>query len=72
MWNYRQESGWAGRDQQASEGIIIVGAGQQEALQNHYVRLRRQLVVHRAVIMEADKKQVEQEKVNRFISRAQC
>jgi hypothetical protein len=41
-------------------------------LQNHYIRLRRQLVVHRAVITEADKKQVKQEKVNRFISRAQC
>jgi hypothetical protein len=34
--------------------------------------LRRQLVVHRAVIIDADKKQVKREKVDRFISRAQC
>jgi superfamily II DNA helicase RecQ len=64
MRNYRQESGQAGRDQQASKAIIIVGTGQQEVLQNHHTQLRRQLVVHRAVITEADKKQVEQEKVD--------
>jgi RecQ family ATP-dependent DNA helicase len=72
MRNYGQESGRAGRDQQPSEAIIIVGAGQQEALQRHHARLRRQPVVHQAVITKADKKRVEQEKVNRFISGAQC
>lgn len=69
--NYRQESRQAGRDQQPSEAIIIVGTGQQEALQKHYKQLRRQPAVHRAVITDADKKQVEQEKVDRFVSRAQ-
>jgi hypothetical protein len=34
--------------------------------------LRRQLVVHRAVIIDADKKRVKREKVDRFISGAQC
>ena len=42
--DYGQESGRAGRDGQASEAIIIVGEGQQEALQKHHARLRRQLV----------------------------
>jgi hypothetical protein len=50
----------------------MVGAGQQEALQRHHERLRRQPAVHRAVITDADKKRVEQEKVDRFISGAQC
>jgi len=72
MRNYGQESGRAGRDRQPSEAIIIVGAGKQEALQNHHARLRRQPVVHRAVITEADRKRVEREKVDRFISGAQC
>lgn len=70
--DYGQESGRAGRDQQASEAIIMVGDGQQEALQTHHERLRRQPAVHRAIITEADKKRVEQEKVDRFISGAQC
>jgi hypothetical protein len=34
--------------------------------------LRRQPVVHRAVITETNKKQVEREKVDWFICRAQC
>jgi superfamily II DNA helicase RecQ len=46
MRNYGQESGRVGRDQQLSEAIIIVGTGQQEALQSHHTRLRRQPVVH--------------------------
>jgi hypothetical protein len=50
----------------------MVRAGQQEALQSHHARLRAQPVVHRAVITEADKKRVEREKVDRFISGAQC
>jgi superfamily II DNA helicase RecQ len=70
--SYGQESGRAGRDGQPSEAIIITGAGKQEALQNHHARLRRQPIVHRAVITEADKKRVDQEKVDRFISGAQC
>jgi superfamily II DNA helicase RecQ len=70
--SYRQESGRAGRDGQPSEAIIIVGAGKQEALQNHHARLRRQPIVYQAVIIEADRKRVEQEKVDRFISGAQC
>ena len=41
-------------------------------MQNHHARLRRQPVVHRAVITEADRKRVEREKVDRFISGAQC
>jgi hypothetical protein len=72
MRNYGQESGRAGRDGQPSEAVIMVGAGQQEALQSHHARLRRQPVVHRAIITEADKKRVEREKVDRFISGAQC
>jgi RecQ family ATP-dependent DNA helicase len=70
--NYGQESGRAGRDGQPSEAIIIVGEGKQEALQTHHARLRRQPMVHRAVITEADKKRADQEKVDRFISGAQC
>jgi len=70
--SYGQESGRAGRDGQPSEAIIVVGAGKQEALQNHYVRLRRQPVVHRAIITEADKKRVDQDKVDQFISGAHC
>ena len=66
--SYRQESGRAGRDGQPSEAIIIVGVGKQEALQNHHARLRRQPIVHRAIITEADRKQADQEKVDRFIS----
>ena len=66
------KSGRAGRDRQPREAIIIVRAGKQEALQNHHARLRRQPVVHRAVITEADRKRVDQEKVDRFISGAQC
>ena len=42
---YGQESGWAGRDGQPSEAIIVVGAGKQEALQKHHARLRRQPAV---------------------------
>ena len=57
--SYRQESGWAGRDGQPSEAIIIVGAGKQEALQNHHAQLRRQPIVYRAIITEADRKQVD-------------
>jgi RecQ family ATP-dependent DNA helicase len=72
MPDYGQESGRAGRDGQPSEAIIMVGAGRQEALQKHHERLRRQPAVHRAVITDADKRQVEQEKVDRFISGAQC
>jgi hypothetical protein len=72
MRNYGQESGRAGRDGQPSEAVIMVGVGQQEALQSHHARLRRQPVVHRAVITDADKKRVEREKVDRFISGAQC
>ena len=70
--SYGQESGRAGRDGEPSEAIIIVGAGKQEALQNHHARLRRQPVVHRAIITEADRKRVDQDKVDRFISGAQC
>jgi Superfamily II DNA helicase len=70
--SYGQESGRAGRDGQPSKAIIIVGAGKQEALQNHHAGLRRQPVVHRAIIIEADKKRVEQDKVDRFISSEQC
>ena len=49
-----------------------MGAGQQEALQKQYERSRRQPAVHRAVITDADKKRVEREKVDRFISGAHC
>ena len=66
------KSGRAGRDRQPREAIIIVRAGKQEALQNHHARLRRQPVVHRAVITEADRKRVDREKVDQFISSAQC
>ena len=72
MRNYGQESGRAGRDQQPSEAIIVVGAGRQEALQSHHAQLRRQPIIHRAIITETDKRRVEREKVDRFISGAQC
>jgi hypothetical protein len=72
MRNYGQESGRAGRDQQPSEAIIMVGAGRQEALQSHHAQLRREPIIHRAIITDIDKKRVEREKVDRFISGAQC
>ena len=72
MAAYGQESGRAGRDRQPSEAIIMVGTGQQEALQKQHARSRRQPAVHRAVITDADRKRVEREKVDQFISGAQC
>ena len=40
-------------------------------MQSYYIQLRRQPTIYRAIITDADKKQVEQEKVDRFISRVQ-
>lgn len=62
--DYRQESSRAGKDGQASKAIIIVGAGKQEVLQSYHEQLRRQPAVYQAIITEADRKQVEQEKVD--------
>ena len=62
--NYGQESGRAGRDGQPSEAIIMVKAGKQEALQKHFKQLQRQLAVHTAIITDADRKQVEKERVD--------
>jgi hypothetical protein len=50
----------------------VVGAGRQEALQSHHAQLRRQPTIYRAIITDTDKKRVEREKIDRFISGAQC
>jgi superfamily II DNA helicase RecQ len=70
--SYRQESSWARQDRQPSKAIIIVRARKQKTLQNHHIRLKRQSIVYQAIITEADRKRIDQDKVNRFISGAQC
>ena len=64
MRDYGQESGRGGRDGQRSEAMILVKAGQQEALQAQSRRRPRQ--------RSMNKEQLEREKVDRFISGAQC
>jgi superfamily II DNA helicase RecQ len=65
--DYGQESGRGGRDGQRSEAIILVEEGQQEALQ---AKFRRQS--SRRSRTTANQKQLEQEKVDRFISGEKC
>jgi RecQ family ATP-dependent DNA helicase len=64
--NYGQESGRGGRDGKQSEAIILVKAGRQEALQKQ-MQFRRQRRGRRV-----DKKEMEREKVNQFISGERC
>jgi len=66
MRDYGQESGRGRRDGQPSEAIILIKAGRQEALQEQFRRPVRR------VISSMDKAQIEQEKVDRFISGMKC
>jgi superfamily II DNA helicase RecQ len=66
LGDYGQESGRSGRDGKRSEAIILVKAGRQEALQKQ-MQFRRQRRGRRV-----DKKEMEREKVDQFISGEYC
>ncbi len=71
MSSYAQESGRAGQDGQRGEAIIIMPAGQQEALQRRHMQVQYRRG-QGPVITQADKKSIEWEKVEKFISGAGC
>jgi superfamily II DNA helicase RecQ len=72
MKSYGQESGRAGRDGERSEAIILVGSGQQEALEQQHERMRRRGATPQVAITKEDKKRAERERVDRFISGTRC
>lgn len=73
MPNYGQESGRVGRDGKRSQAIIMMPAGQQEALQKRHARVWQQpRRMPCPMITEADRERVEREKVEKFISGAWC
>ena len=71
MRNYGQESGRAGRDGERSEAIIVVSDGKQILLQKQFEQARPPKKIY-GVLTETEKKRVEMQKVERFISGARC
>jgi hypothetical protein len=72
MRNYGQESGRAGRDGQRAQAIVLMPAGKQEALQKSCEQAQRQPVKIRGAMTEKEKRWIEQQKVDRFLSGGRC
>jgi RecQ family ATP-dependent DNA helicase len=70
--NYGQESGRAGRDGQRAQAIILMPVGKQEALQKAHEQAQRQPGRTHGVMTEKEKRWMEQQKVERFISGSKC
>ncbi|OBT79273.1 hypothetical protein VF21_01965 [Pseudogymnoascus sp. 05NY08] len=75
MWSYSQESGRGGRDGEWSEAIVVVPAGRQEELQKKIARAKAQTQpwkIQSCVMRLWEVKQVEWEKMERFLSGSKC
>ncbi|KFZ23509.1 hypothetical protein V502_02010, partial [Pseudogymnoascus sp. VKM F-4520 (FW-2644)] len=75
MQSYSQESGCGGRDGKRSEAIVVMPAGKQEELQKKIAqaKARTQLWKIQSCVMRLwETKQVEWEKMERFLSGSKC
>jgi superfamily II DNA helicase RecQ len=71
--HYSQEGGRGGRDGNRSEAVVIIPAGKQESLQKKQAQARRQpWKIKSWVTSEAEERQVEWDKVERFLSGEKC
>jgi hypothetical protein len=75
MWNYSQESGRGGRDGQRSEAIVVMPAGKQEVLRKKRAKAQARTQpwkIQSRVMSAADTKQIEWDKMERFLSGEKC
>ena len=70
--NYSQESGRASRDGMPGEAFIMMPVGKQEALQKAHKQAQRRPTQFQIEMSATDKKRIERQKVERFISGAKC
>jgi superfamily II DNA helicase RecQ len=75
MRSYSQESGRGGRDGERSEAIVVMLAGKQEELQKKIARAKARTQpweIQSRVMQPWETKQVEWEKMERFLSGSKC
>jgi RecQ family ATP-dependent DNA helicase len=75
MRGYSQESGRGGRDGQRSEAIVVMPAGKQEGFRKQQARMQARTQpwkIRSRMISAADAKQVEWDKMERFLSGDKC
>jgi superfamily II DNA/RNA helicase len=75
MRSYSQESGRGGRDGERSEAIVVMPAGKQEELRNKIARAKARTQpwkIQSRVMRPWETKQVEWEKMERFLSGSKC
>ncbi|KFZ24201.1 hypothetical protein V502_01319, partial [Pseudogymnoascus sp. VKM F-4520 (FW-2644)] len=75
MRSYSQESGRGGRDGERSEAIVVMPAGKQKELQNKIARVKartQRWKIQSRVMRPWETKQVEWEKMERFLSGSKC